>query len=100
MDSFFCAYGVAAIQSEKLSWLEVRRKLVAALTVTLELIPPARLDLEIDAVLAAMERGTRSTHTHAMAPLVSPKAAVLVRHLQEYKVKPLLRTMRRYKQLD
>lgn len=69
-----------------MSWLEARRKLVAALTVTLELIPSTRLGLEIDAVLAGMDREARLAHANAMPPLVSPKAAVLVQHLQGYKV--------------
>ena len=78
--------GIAAIKADSSPWAEARRRLVAALTCVLELITPPRLDLEIDAVISALERGTRAAHVHAMAPLVSPKAAVLVRHLQLYQV--------------
>ena len=69
-----------------MAWAEARRRLVEALRLTLMLVPPERLDLEIDATMASVDRGTQACHARAMAPLVSPKAAVLVRHLEGYKV--------------
>ena len=76
----------AAAQVGNKSWLEARRALVAALTTTLELIPATRLDLEIDAVMAGIDREACAGQENAMPPLVSPKAAVLVQHLQSYQV--------------
>lgn len=77
----------ADIRADKSTWADARQHLVAALACTLDQIPTSRLDLEIDAVMSAMERGVSSAHASAMAPLVSAKAAVLVRHLQQYQVR-------------
>lgn len=77
------------MQLEGLGWGEARQRIVEALDQTLRLIPPARLDLDVDATVAAMQRSGPGVFEHAgaMAPLVSPKAAMLVCHLGLYKVR-------------
>ncbi|KAK9805378.1 hypothetical protein WJX73_008442 [Symbiochloris irregularis] len=77
----------AVVQLEGLRWAEARQRIVEALNQALLLIPPQRLELDVDATIAAMQRTGPGVPENAstMAPLVSPKAAMLVCHLGLYK---------------